>query len=139
MNGNIPLHVIAVTAVIKKDNKYLLAKRSSGDDQSPGEWSLPGGKVENEVGERRLEDALKREVMEEVGVEIMDEVRLIYNDSFIRSSGHHVVMLTFLCEWKSGEAKPLEDQEEVAWMSIEEIFAMDNLPEYIRKRMSLLN
>lgn len=138
MSSSIPLHVVAVTAVIRKDNKYLLAKRSSSDDQSPGEWSLPGGKVENEAGERRLEDALKREVMEEVGVEIKDDVKLIYNDAFIRSSGHHVIMLTFLCDWKSGEAKPMEDQEEVAWLSLEEIFAMENSPEYLKKRLSLL-
>lgn len=138
MSSSIPLHVVAVTAVIQKDNKYLLAKRSSSDDQAPGEWSLPGGKVENEVGERKLEEALKREVMKEVGIEIKDDVKLIYNDAFIRSSGHHVVMLTFLCDWKSGEAKPMEDQEEVAWLSLEEIFAMENSPEYLKKRLSLL-
>lgn len=135
---SIPLHVVAVNAIVKKDNKYLLARRSYQDDQSPGEWSLPGGKVENEVGKYRLQEALKREVLEEVGIEITDEIELIYNDSFIRSSGDFVIMLTFVCHWKAGEAKPLEDQAEVVWLTAEEISAMPDLPEYTKYRLATI-
>ena len=138
MPNQMPLHVIAVTAIVKKGDKYLLAKRSMDDDQAPGEWSIPGGKVEKAVGERRLEETLKKEVMEEVGIEIKNEVKLIYNDAFIRSSGDHVVMLTFLCDWKKGAAKPLEDQEEVRWLTLSEILAMNDLPDYTRRRFEAL-
>lgn len=132
---SIPLHVVAVSAIVKKDDKYLLARRSYVDDQSPGAWSFPGGKVENEVGKNILQEALKREVFEEVGVEITDDIELIYNDSFIRSSGDFVIMFTFICHWKSGEAKPLEDQAEVIWLTAEEMSAMPDLPEYTRNRL----
>lgn len=134
MSDQIPLHVVAVAAIVRKGNKYLLAKRSSTDDQSPGEWSMPGGKVEKASGPARLEETLQKEVMEEVGIRIKDKVRLVCNDSFIRSSGDQVIMLTFLCEWLSGEAKPLEDQEEVRWLSLEEIMSMEDLPDYTKRR-----
>lgn len=42
---------------------------------------------------------------------------LLAQGSFIRSSGHHVVGLSFKAQWISGEAQPLEDQEKVAWVA----------------------
>lgn len=117
---NIPLHVVFVEAWVKKDNKYLLAKRSSKDDQAAGKWAMPGGKVDMELESNIIENSLKREVMEEVGVKASNP-RFFASRSFIRSSGHHVVGLSFLLDYESGEAKPLEDQDEVRWVSFEEM------------------
>lgn len=119
-NKNMPLHVVFVEAWIKKDNKYLLAKRSSKDDQAAGKWAVPGGKVDMELESNIIENSLKREVMEEVGIEI-DNVQFLTSRSFIRSSGHHVVALSFVVNYKSGEVKPLEDQDEVRWVTFEEM------------------
>ena len=129
---DINTHVVAVMAIIKKEDKYLLAKRSASDPQA-------GGKVDNDVGVGVIEQSLKKEVMEEVGLEIEDHVEFIYDDAFIRVSGHHVVMMTFLCFYKSGEAKPLEDQEEVRWLTFSELKLMkDELPDYTWKRIEAL-
>ena len=117
---NIPLHVVFVEAWVKKDNKYLLAKRSSKDDQAAGKWAVPGGKVDMELESDIIENSLEREVMEEVGVKVSDP-RFFASRSFIRSSGHHVVGLSFLLDYKSGEAKPLEDQDEVRWVTFKEM------------------
>jgi len=119
-NANIPLHVVFVEAWIKKGNKYLLAKRSSKDDQAAGKWAVPGGKIEMEIESNIVENSLKREVKEEVGIEV-DNFQFLASRSFIRSSGHHVVALSFIANYKSGEAKPLEDQDEVRWVAIEEM------------------
>ena len=56
----------AVVAVIKRNNKFLIQKRS---DQGllAGMWEFPGGKIEK--GETP-NDALKREIKEELGVRI---------------------------------------------------------------------
>ncbi len=116
---DIPLHVIFVEAWIKKGNKILLAKRSSKDDQAAGKWALPGGKVEAGAKNNIIEEALKREVAEEVGVEI-ENFRYFFSRAFVRSSGHHVVALSFLVDYVSGEARPLEDQDEVKWVTVEE-------------------
>jgi hypothetical protein len=39
--SNMPLHVVFVEAWIKKGDEYLLAKRSSKDDQAAGKWAVP--------------------------------------------------------------------------------------------------
>lgn len=119
-NKNVPLHVVFVEAWVKKGNTYLLAKRSSKDDQAAGKWAVPGGKVDMELESDIIENSLKREVMEEVGVEVSNP-RFFASRSFVRSSGHHVIGLSFLLDYESGEAKPLEDQDEVKWVTMEEI------------------
>lgn len=119
-NNGIPLHVIYVDAWIKKGDRYLLAKRSSKDDQSAGKWAAPGGKVEMELENFIVENSLKRELREEVGVEV-ENFRFLNSRSFIRSSGHHVVCLSFMVDYVSGEAAPLEDQDEVRWVTMEEM------------------
>lgn len=116
---DIPLHVIFVEAWIKKDNLFLLAKRSSKDDQAAGKWAVPGGKVEADKTHNVIEDAIQREVMEEVGLNV-NNARYFSSRAFVRSSGHHVVALSFLVDYVSGEAAALEDQDEVKWASLQE-------------------
>lgn len=51
-----------VAALIEKDNKYLIAKRSTGDIHLLGKWEFPGGKVEKGESETK---AIEREIYEE--------------------------------------------------------------------------
>jgi A/G-specific adenine glycosylase len=62
-----------VVAVIEKDGRVLLQERPPGGLLA-GLWEFPGGKVER--GES-LKAALRREIREEVGVEIEDMRRLV--------------------------------------------------------------
>ena len=49
-----------VAALIEKDGKYLIARRSTGDENVFGKWEFPGGKVkENETDERAIEREIK--------------------------------------------------------------------------------
>ncbi len=137
--SDINTHVVAVMGIVKKGNKYLIARRSKDDPQQGGQWSFPGGKVDFQIEENIIENTLKREILEEVGIEINDNVELIYNNSFIRVSGHHVIMLVFLCHYKSGEAQALEGQEVVKWVSIEELIDMKSeLPKYTWDKIQAL-
>ena len=61
-------HVVA--GVLRRDRQVLLCRRSPTREWYPGVWDLPGGHVE--VGEQPLE-ALRRELLEELGVEIGDD------------------------------------------------------------------
>lgn len=144
MSQDIPLHVILVNAIVHKDDKFLIAQRSFKDDQAAGQWSFPGGKVEITDGMGIVEETLKREVLEEVGIEIGDNFVFIGSSAFVRSSGHHVVSLTFVCDYKSGEAQALEDQNAVGWYTLDELEKLDNLPSYtkcwidpIRKKLDI--
>ena len=56
-----------VAALIKKDNKYLIAKRSTGAESMIGLWEFPGGKVEPDESEQ---EALGREILEELNMAI---------------------------------------------------------------------
>ena len=113
---SIPKHVVFVEAWIRAENgNLLIAKRSSKDDQNGGSWSVPGGKVEEDVCDNIIEATLKKEVMEEVGIEIKN-IKYFSSRSFIRSSGDHVVAMSFTADYLSGEAKPLDEQEEVQWI-----------------------
>ena len=56
----------AVAGILKRDDKVLVGERPLGKPYS-GYWEFPGGKIESgESGE----EALKRELFEELGVEI---------------------------------------------------------------------
>lgn len=57
---------LSVRALIKNDDRLLLIRRASGNPKYIGQFELPGGKVE--FGEDP-ESALRREIMEEIGVE----------------------------------------------------------------------
>jgi ADP-ribose pyrophosphatase YjhB (NUDIX family) len=75
------LHEVVITAIVVKDGKYLITKRSMLEKRFPGMWTVPGGKLEtsdyiNLPKETEhywynvLEKVLKKEVRDEVGVEI---------------------------------------------------------------------
>ena len=56
-----------VAGLIEKDNKYLIAKRLTGNELVVGKWEFPGGKVEE--GEEESV-AIEREIKEEFGLNI---------------------------------------------------------------------
>jgi ADP-ribose pyrophosphatase YjhB (NUDIX family) len=137
---NAQFHIVAVKAWVKKGDKYLLARRGMNEVHMPGVWSIPGGKVDG-YGDKVdvLQETLKREVLEEVGLEITDEIELIFNNTFTRSDGASVVGLTFLCHWKSGEAKALEDTSEVKWFTLAELIQMEELEDFLKREISILS
>ncbi len=135
-------HLILVNAVVFKGDKVLVSQRSWDEPHEPGKWTIPGGKVERTEGDvfNVIEKTLKTEVLEETGVEIEDSVELITNNTFIRSTGQHVVAIIFKCRHKSGEAKPLEDTIDCKWASLEEIKGMEfppNVKGYIEEAFKM--
>lgn len=122
--ANNQLHIVLVTGVIEKNGKFLIAQRSFEESHMPGWWSIPGGKVERTDSEVQniLEKTLKREIMEEVGVEIENNPKLISDSTFVKSTRDHVIWLVFHCLWKSGEVKALDECVDVAWISPEDLY-----------------
>jgi len=125
-----PLHSVIVNAVVEKDGKILVSQRSYEEEHQPGKWTIPGGKIEITQGDvfNIVEKTCSREVEEETGVKIKDDIRLITNNTFIRSNGQHVIALICLCHWASGKAKALEDTADVKWISENEIDSLDFSP-----------
>lgn len=115
-------YVVHVSAFVRKDGKFLMARRAEDDDQAPGAWATPGGKVELGTCSFPIQQTLQEELDEEVGIKIRPEsMQLIFNQIFTRSSGDQVLGLVFVADWQSGEAQALEDQAEIAWLSGAEV------------------
>lgn len=57
-----------VAGFLERDGKFLLVQRPPGK-KNEGLWEFPGGKVEKE---ETLEEALKRELKEELGIDVLE-------------------------------------------------------------------
>lgn len=123
-------HSVITNAVVVKEGQVLISQRGTTEAHDPGKWTIPGGKVEQTEGNvwNILETTVAKEVREETGVQIGDSPRMIADNTFIRSSGQHVLVLIFLCRWKSGEATPLEDRSGVAWVKEKDLGKYDFSP-----------
>ena len=110
--------------IINDNNETLLLKRTSKSRNEAGFWSKPGGGVE--LGEK-VEDALKREIKEELGVDIKIIKPLGFTDHIIKSENQHWVAFSYLAKIESGVPMNLEPEkhEEIRW------FKFNNLPENI--------
>ena len=101
--------VTVVAGVIERAGKILITRRRAGTHLA-GLWEFPGGKPE--AGET-LDDALRREIAEELGAEVdigslLATVDWQYPDKAVR-------LIFFRCGIR-GEPRPLEAQE-MAWVA----------------------
>ena len=102
-----PVEVAA--AVVERDGCYLITRRLEGTHLA-GLWEFPGGKI---LQGEKPEDALRRELKEELGVEaavgeLMETVDWTYPEKSVR-------LLFFRCAL-AGEPTPLEGQE-MRWVA----------------------
>ena len=108
-----------VCALIKKNNKVLIARRKTGDEYVLGKWEFPGGKVDlNEIDE----DAIKREIKEELEINVKAK-------SLIATTTHKypskvVELKLYECDYISGSIK-LHDHTDYAWVSIDDLLSYD--------------
>ena len=93
--------LIVVPIAIDSSDRVLLCKMASHRGVFPGQWALPGGGVE--PGER-IEDALAREVREELGVSLKSFERLFFKDDVLTKTHEdgsavllHMVFLIYRC------------------------------------------
>ena len=117
-------HIIAITALIKNKakDKFLIIKRHKNEIAYPGKWAFPGGKVEKC---QTVFETLKREVLEEVGLEINDYKKYLEDYTFVRPDGHNVVGFCFEVISKSEDVKISEDFDDYKWIKPEELNSFD--------------
>lgn len=111
---------VVVAALIKKDGKYLLAKRATGNPSLIGFWEFPGGKVQEGEAE---EAALEREIMEEFNTLV--EVGKLRAKANI---DENTVLKLYDCTHKLGPYK-MNDHSEIAWLdSLDKMYGYDLAP-----------
>jgi len=110
-----PPHKIICVAVIWNNEGHILIDRRAISSMMGGLWEFPGGKIE--IGET-VEECIKREIEEELGIEIEVGEHLITID---HTYTHLRVTLTVHhCRHLSGIPQPLEC-DEIRWVSLDEL------------------
>lgn len=102
--------LIEVSAGLVFRHGLLLITRRRPDAHLGGLWEFPGGKVD---ASESAEDCLKRELMEELGieVEIKELIETVEHDYPEKS----VRLKFFRCQWLRNEPRPL-GCEDFAWI-----------------------
>ncbi|BAL98079.1 MULTISPECIES: NUDIX hydrolase [Caldilinea] len=109
---------VAVVALIEQDERVLLIRRAV--EPARGLWALPGGYMD--AGEMP-EDALRREVQEEVGISIrIAELLEIF--PMVNSGGVSLgIVLAYQAHPQEGaaELRACDDVDQARWFSVEEL------------------
>lgn len=133
------MFVVNVEGAIYRDGKWLMIKRSEKEEHAAGCLSMVGGKWDLEgVSTDILERTLKREIFEEVGIEVED-LTYVNSSSFVTDKGTHVIDIVFLCQHITGEpyAKSMEEVGEVMWMTMEDIMVHEDAPSYLKENITV--
>ena len=110
--------VNVVCGIIVRDDGYVLIGQHPDGKHLAGQWEFPGGKIElNESAE----DALHREIREELGIEI----NIVYAFQCLHHTyddGISITMIPFVCELIKGQEKPKSlEHISIEWVHEKEI------------------
>ena len=141
-------HYITSTVILVKDGKFLIAKRADWEKAFPGKWTVPGGKLEVlDYALRQkdtsahwynvLEDLSKKEVMEEVGLEIKN-LNYVTSLVYIRSDNIPSLIISLWAEPVGDVVRLCPALTEYRWVSLEEAKNYD-LIEGIYEELEILD
>ena len=127
--SDLPMFVVNTTAFIWHEGRYLMIVRSSTKEVAPNALTPPGGKLEvpsfaSGPAYGMLEENVRREVREEVGVEV-DQITYVESHAFeggFRGGPVPVLDVVFLTRYVAGE--PVAQEEEVdgiEWLTPDEV------------------
>src|SRR5579859_4426059 len=113
---------VGVGAIIVRDNKILLGKRSNSLKHGFGTWAPPGGHLEFF---ETFEQCAQREVLEETGLNVTNiRFATLTNDFFVKDNKHYItVFMVADCD-HTQQAQVLEPEQCDRW----QWFASDELP-----------
>ena len=109
-----PFQEIGIGIVFNKHGELLIDQRLESSSMG-GMWEFPGGKKNSEES---IEMTIERELKEELDIVVKVGPKLL---SFEHAYTHKKLHFTVhICEWKSGEPKPLTSQK-LLWVSPERL------------------
>lgn len=132
-----PTHIIAGAGIVTNGNNEILLVKTYNAG-----WVFPGGQVE--VGENVI-DAVKREVVEEAGVDIeVGEVFCISSNTGKYPGYNGVkeiptkIMLDFICRARGGEPRPSDENSESAFIPKDEVLNLIQTPAIVERYKAYL-
>ncbi|NCO11073.1 hypothetical protein CO038_02750 [Candidatus Pacearchaeota archaeon CG_4_9_14_0_2_um_filter_39_13] len=111
---------VAVAGIIEDKGKIFLTKRNRALVEG-GKWCLPGGHVDKW---ERAEDAMKRELKEETGLDARSARLLFVHEEFDRRLNLHAIVFIYKLSVK-GKAKKSWEVKESRWFTRKEIEKMN--------------
>lgn len=126
-----------VVAAVIRDQERFLACRRAPHKSLAGKWEFPGGKVEKLETD---EEALEREILEELGVEVTIVQFLMETSQ--KQSESTIEMFTYLARLDSERPTQSSDHDLMKWLSLSELSQYDwaelDIP-VIKKLLALFN
>jgi 8-oxo-dGTP diphosphatase len=115
-----------------QEGKFLLLHRSLQKyPETKGErWDIVGGRIEPGTP---LIDNLKREVLEETGLTLIGEPRLLAAQDILKIAGRHVVRLTYFGEAAGDITLDADESDNYQWFSAEEISKLEDVNFYFKE------
>jgi len=143
-------YIVATVILVNKEGKFLIAKRAEWEKAFPEKWTVPGGKLEvlDYILKEKdtfshwynvLEELARREVREEVGLEIKN-IGYVTSLVYVRNDGIPSLIISLY-------AKPVLDESQIKlcnalteykWVTLEEAKNYD-LIEGIYEELEILN
>lgn len=132
-----PTHIIAGAGIVRngRDEVLLVKTHNAG-------WVFPGGQVE--VGENVI-DAVKREIMEEAGIDIDVEEVFCISSNTGKYPGHNgikeiptKIMLDFICSAKGGIPRPSDENSESMYVPEDKVLDLIQAPAIIERYKAYL-
>lgn len=109
-----------VAAILHRNGAYFATQRGYGEFE--GMWEFPGGKIE--FGETH-DVALKREIQEELGIDIIIE-KLLCTTEYDYPL-FHLKLHCYLCKIVSGEIV-LREHKSAQWLTVDTLNSVEWLP-----------
>src|SRR3989344_2824091 len=109
------LHEVVITAIVVKDGRYLITKRSMAEKRFPGMWTVPGGKLETDdyvnlpkdtehYWYNVLEQVCRKEVRSETGLEIKN-IEYVTSLARAHEDKNPSLVVSCMADYDSGEIK----------------------------------
>lgn len=118
------------------EGKFLLLRRSlTKYPEVNDRWDIIGGRIN--PGSPLLEN-LARELMEETGMQMSSEPKLIAAQDILRSPGRHVVRLTYIAETNDITPTLSDEHDDFAWFTLAELQQLEGFDMYAKEVLNLV-
>jgi len=121
--GNVRLVLVAAVALTDPEGRVLIAQRPP-DKPMAGLWEFPGGKVE---ASERPEDALIRELGEELGITVKEACLAPFTFASHSYPDFHLLMPLYICRRWEGTPQALEHSA-LKWVRPRDLTAYEMPP-----------